>query len=269
MYINGFPGTSRGGISTVGNRLDVYAANAGPLNLQENGNFNIEAFAGATAGKTPTFGITGYKTGDASRTLLISIDDAVNNQAIFEGINTIAFDADLVLKAYTRSITIPANAATLGPTAPGATSVGTYRGLAFDADAETVNLTFEIPDDWNGTSDMMLKVYWSNEPADALANTETVKWDFTYRVTAEGEDLDADPAGSGTGTYTQSGAGTDGELIETEITIVYNESNQPLVVDSIVGILLDRDMTGDSYAGDAVVIQWEIDYTSIGIPNHD
>jgi len=174
----------------------------------------------------------------------------------------------LFVSNYTVSIDFAPSHATVGGTAPTATTIGTSRGLAFDADAEIVFLEFEVPGDWVGTSNMELKVYWVPEAGVAMSNTETVKWDISYHSTAEGEAIDNGTQKDTTATYTQSGAGTDKELIETELILKYDDANQPLTKGDIVTIVFNRDMTADSYASDAVVQKWEIDYTSNTLRNH-
>ncbi len=169
---------------------------------------------------------------------------------------------------YTRHHDIGAGAATTGPTAPTLTTIGTMIGLAFDADAELAGLNVEVPEDWIGTSDMTLTVHWVPEAGAAMTNGQTVIWDARYHSVTVGEAIDAGTLVTASATYTQSGAGTDKEDIATDITIDYDHADQPLTSGDTLTILFDRDMTGDSYGSDAVVIMWELEYTATGMPQH-
>lgn len=164
---------------------------------------------------------------------------------------------------------VPAGSAILGPTAPTATTLGTFRGLAFASDSESANINWEIPGDWDDASDMTLKLYVWPESGDAPADTEVIQFDAQYRSIATGEAYDNGTAVTISPTYTQSGAGTDKALIILTVTIDYDNANQPLTEDDVIGFLLDRDFTGaDTYSGDVYVERAEICYQSVGIPNH-
>jgi hypothetical protein len=169
---------------------------------------------------------------------------------------------------YTRHIDVVGSAATVGSTAPTATTIGNSRPLCFDADAEVVYFQFEVGDDWNESSDYELEIVWNAEEGDALADTETVKFDIAYYSVAEGEAIDNGTEATGTVTYTQSGAGTDKELIESDITIDYDGANQPLTAMDTLTFKFDRDMSGDSYGGDACVHRWELKFTANKLPYH-
>ena len=105
-----------------------------------------------------------------------------------------------------------------------------------------------------------------NESGTAIADAETVKFDITYRSIAEGETLTNGTVATATITYTQSGAGTDLELIESEITLAFDDSNQPLAAGDYVGVTFNRDFTTDTYAADANVFLWYVEYGSTGLP---
>ncbi len=171
-----------------------------------------------------------------------------------------------VFTGYSRHIDIPPSAATGGPTAPAATTVGTSRGLAFNADAEEAFLHLEIPVDWDGVSNIVLHTHWVATSGDAVADGETVKWDITYHSAAVGEAVDVGTAATATVTHTQSGAGTDKEIYDSDITLPYNTGNQPLTAEDHLNIQLTRDVSGDTYSGDPTVIHWELEYTSNALP---
>jgi len=198
---------------------------------------------------------------EITATTNLVVEDTIKGTLIY-------VDSLIINGGYTRSKVISASAAGVGVTAPTATITGTFYGLGFDADAETAYFKYEVQEDWDGSSDMVLKIYWSPTNGDVIANGETVKFDASYRSIAEGEAIDNGTAVDITETYTQSGAGTDKEYIITEITIDYDNGNQPLTKGDIVGIVFNRDVTTDTYSGDAIVSQWEIDFTSVTLSVH-
>jgi hypothetical protein len=174
--------------------------------------------------------------------------------------------ADEITFISVRHNDIPIGATTVGPTAPGNICNGSVCGKGFDADGEQVSLVVDIPSAWNGASDMTLRVSWTNQSGSAIPDTKKVIWDFDYRsVDPTSETVSEGTEVAGTVTYTQSGAGTDGEIFRSDITIPYATGNQPLAVsDNLIGILT-RDVTGeagDSYAGDALVYLVELIYQS-------
>jgi len=73
-------------IGSAGLHLNMFASN------------NVYLFDLAEEGQTPQFVIRGYKSGDtARRSLYIKIDPSVNNQVLFSGVDTYAFDGVLSL----------------------------------------------------------------------------------------------------------------------------------------------------------------------------
>lgn len=203
--------------------------------------------------------------------LLLSINLLAYSQAAINADESgnITVGGNVTLKDYTRHHDLTASAATTGPTAPTPTTVGTFRGLGFDADNEVVFFALEIPSDWNGTSNITLVVHWYSTDGDIIANGETVKWDATYRSIAAGEAVDNGTAVTATATFTGGGSETDKEHYETSITIVFTGGNQPLAVGDDIGFQFDRDVSGDSYSGAGIVYKWDMVYTSNTIPRGD
>lgn len=175
----------------------------------------------------------------------------------------------VILSGYIRHHDIMASSAILGPTAPSAVTIGTFRGLGFDADAEQAFFAPEVPTDWNETSDMALVVHWFPTSGDAVANGETVKWDISYRSIAEGEAVDRGTAVTITATFTGGASETDKEHYETILIIDFDNADQPLSVDDDIGFQFDRDKTGDTYSGAGIVYKWDLVYTSNTIPRGD
>lgn len=171
-------------------------------------------------------------------------------------------------RSYTRHHDVQSSEASQGATAPTPVTIGTARCLGFDADAEVVFLNIEIPSEWDGASDMIFRIHWISESGDALADGETVKWDATYRANAPGVAIDNGTAVTATATHTQVGAGIDKEHLMTNITIDYDNVNQPLIADNGLYIQFNRDMSGDTYTGDGVVCRWDLQYTANKLPTH-
>ncbi len=167
---------------------------------------------------------------------------------------------------YTRHIVLDAGAAVVGGTAPSPTTVGTFRGLGFDADNEVANLHFTVPSDWDESSNMTLDIHWFPTSGDIIAENETVKWDISYRSIATGEAVDNGTVATATATFTGGASEADKEHYETSITIPYTGGNQPLTVDDDIGIQFDRDVSGDDYTGAGIVFQWHLEYTSNALP---
>ena len=178
--------------------------------------------------------------------------------------------SSITLANYTQYLTVPAGHAYLGPTAPDTEQCGNFPCLGFDADAETVNIVREIPDDYVSGTDMKLRIYWTNEATDAIANDETVKWDISYRIRDwDDETYDGSNATTGTITYTEVGTpGTDKDTHISEITLADDDGDNPIVAGQTIGIQFDRDVGGDTYSGEGRITMWEIEYTSNGIINH-
>lgn len=175
----------------------------------------------------------------------------------------------VILDNYLRHHDITISSATLGPNVPTATTVGTFRGLGFDADNEAVYFVIEIPPDWNAVSDMTLVVHWFSTSGDIIANGETVKWDASYRSIAEGEAVDNGTVVVATGTFTGGASEIDKEHYQTPLTIVYSGGNQPLVAGDDIGFQFDRDVSGDTYSGAGIVYKVDLVYYSNTVPQGD
>lgn len=194
----------------------------------------------------------------------ITLKRALTQEAAATFEAAVTEEAEPVLPSRTRKIRIPPGAAFLpGSNPPTKTILGTGQGLTFDADNEKCFIECVVPPDWEGDSDLTLSVYWHPESGTAVGDGETVKWDLSYRSLAAGEALDNGTAAAATATETQSGAGTDKALYKTDITIDHDDGDQPLVAGDQVVMQFDRDMTGDTYSADAVVVGWELSYSSV------
>ncbi len=183
------------------------------------------------------------------------------------------FTAAPVFASYTRHIDLDIGAAVLGPNAPTATTIGTSRGLGFDADNQAIYVEFDIPSDWDGASNMNFNIHWHGTSGDAVANTEKVKWDSHYRSVAIGEAVDNGTLVTATTTFTGGASEGDKETYQTVIVIVYTGGNQPLTAGDILYMQIDRDVTGEaggggSYSGLGIITLVELEYTSIANASH-
>lgn len=174
-------------------------------------------------------------------------------------------DAITYVTPFTRHTDITFGAANLGPTAPINLCNGSFCGLGFDADAEQADIIIDVPEGWIGTSDLTLTVTWTNQAADAIADTEDVDLEIEYRSIARtGETTSNGTAVTVAADYTQSGAGTDGELFTATFTIDFDNANQPITVDDLFMAMVTRDLTGEtnSYSGNAILGLAELAFSS-------
>ncbi len=178
-----------------------------------------------------------------------------------------------VFASYTRHHDLQIGAAVLGPNAPTPTTIGTSRGLGFDADNEAAYVAEEIPSEWDGASDFRLRIHWHGENGDPVADTEKVKWDAHYRSVAIGEAVDNGTLVTATTTFTGGASEGDKETYVTAITIVYTGGNQPLAVGDQLYIQVDRDVTGEAgggggYSGQAIITMLEFEYAANALATH-
>ena len=166
--------------------------------------------------------------------------------------------------ALYRRLPIQAIVSTAHPSnTPDTEIIGTYIGLGFDDDNDNALMTFEIPGDWDGASDISFKLYYAF--AIAPADGETVKFDISYRARAEHEDIDTGNATTGTVTETISAAAGEtavGYLFENSITLAYQNGDNPISAADLIGISFDRDDAGDTENGEAIVVLFELRYTA-------
>jgi len=168
-------------------------------------------------------------------------------------------------QGYARTYKLSAGASTTGGTAPSPTTVGTMRGLAFNATAELAFIGMKIPTDWDTTTAINLVIHWVPTDGDTPLNGETVRFDIQYHSAAVGEAVDQGTVAVGTVTYTQSGTGVPKGIIESTIVLPASTGNQPLAIGDDLNIRFNRN-TVDTYSGDPNVFFWTFEYTSIGLP---
>ena len=176
---------------------------------------------------------------------------------------TITFGEYFTVPTYTLDYVIPSSGANLGPTAPSNDINAHCGGLGFDAANEVVNIPFEVPNCWDGASDIVLKIYWCNEDGDVIQNGETVKFVASWRSIDWGtEGADNGTVATDSSTHTQSGVGTAAQTLEEEITIPRTGGNQPISVGDSLSIIINRDTGADNYSGKAIIDKFEVSFQS-------
>ena len=180
--------------------------------------------------------------------------------------STMKLTGELTVGTFTRHHDINVGSALLGPTAPTLELIGLARGLGFDSDAETAYFSVEVSSDWVGTTDMSISVDWA--PNTAPSDTETIKWDISYRAVSAGETVNVTSPTDITATYTQSGVGIVGELINTPITIDFDDATNPLTEGDIIFVEFTRDVTGDTFGEIPIVFNLNLAYDANTVAKH-
>lgn len=165
--------------------------------------------------------------------------------------------------ARTRRVPLTLNLDASNP--PTAVAAGLSQGLSFAADADDiVNAAVRVPSDWDGASDLVLKLRWTNTAATAIALDETVTWSLAWRSKAATEVYDAGTAGAASVTYTETGdpTGTDKATLESSLVIDYDDEDQPLAAGDLLSLELRRDVSEDDYAAGAVLLLAWLEYQS-------
>lgn len=166
----------------------------------------------------------------------------------------------LTVVTYNREIYADANHLATGAQAPTNQIIAAALTKGFDDANDEVLAEVEVPDEWDGSSDALLYIYWVNEQGSAIPDTKKVIWAPTYWVTAINGTMGSGTVATPTAaTYTQSGgAGTDGTLHRASITLARLDANQPLVKGSTITMSIKRDTAtegGDTYAADACIVK--------------
>ncbi len=254
------------GTTTAGADLHIYANNT-----ITTGNLGFRIEQDGTGDVLQNFLLTGgqdYSIGidnDSGDAFVIGVGSDLGTTPV---INVDTSGVVTFPQGYTRKLIIAAGAASQGSTAPTFTTVGTTRGLAFNANAEQAFFALAVPPDWDGTSNFSLGVHWLPTSGDAIANAETVKFDISYHASALGEAVDQGTVAAASTTYTQSGAGVDKEHLLTMITIPATGGNQPLAVGDTLNMVFNRDATTDTYSGNPNIYFWTLEYTAMGLPQN-
>lgn len=146
--------------------------------------------------------------------------------------------------------------------------VDELQGHGFSLDAHAACTQFCVPADFS-TGNLTLRLYWAPASGSAIPDTKKVMWDATIRSRPIGQVYDAGSVYVASGSFTQTGgAGTDKQLLTTDITIDPANVNQPVAATHLMTIQLSRDVTGeggDTYAAAAVFMGASLFYNSTTI----
>ena len=169
-------------------------------------------------------------------------------------------------RAYTATKSIFIEDLRVGSTPPTLDSV--LFGWAFDADAEAIRCEAAVPEDWDGASNMTLRLHW--HASATIDDTETMKWQVTWGTIDAGEAADNGTEVVSATTYTQSGAGTAKEYFQTDLTIDFDDAGQPIAKGDLLTFLIQLDAsnsTGVSVgSNDGVLVKVELRYTALDQP---
>lgn len=203
--------------------------------------------------------------GDAGIVRLANGDSMCWRNAANDGNACISVSGDdrLMVPPYTRNQHMFIGAATLGPTAPTSVTVGNARCLQFAQaqTAETAHLTWIIPGEWDGASDIQLHMRVFPEAGDAMADGEVIEFDVTYNVLEPGDQYDQTSV-TVSPTYTQSGAGADKAMLCLDATLDYDHGSVPLVANHEIFASIDLDEAATTYSGDPILCQLHTRYTA-------
>jgi len=188
--------------------------------------------------------------------------DDTGSTATIDGSGNMVLGGTLTVAPFTRHVQLPAQTVGNINTRPTPATYGTVACLDFDAGptAEYAYATFEVGSDWVGGEDMTLEIDWFPSSG-AMAGTDTIKWDITYRSVAEGETITNGTAV--TVSVTDSGDYAQYIVEHTPFTLDYDNANQPLVHEDHVFIQITRDVgVANDFAGDVCVTAFELIYNA-------
>lgn len=166
---------------------------------------------------------------------------------------------------YERHVQLTADLSGAPASQPTLVTVGTASALQFaSSGTEYAYVTWEVPDDWDGTS-ITLEVDWLPDSG-AMSGSDTVKFTVAWRCIAEGETLTngtiATAYGTAVGDYAQY------KTDHMGIAIAYDNANQPMTTQDHVYFQISRDTgVANDFAGTVAVTAFEIIYQSTGFPS--
>ena len=138
----------------------------------------------------------------------------------------------------TKHIELPLEGFRKGVSAPTETVRGNLAGWLFDADGEILYLTFHVPGEWDGESNLTIVL----ECLLTAAETANDKIDWETIVTPIGDGEDADSIGTQTpGTEKDIGAVTAaGTRHRCNIILDYDDGTAPIAAEDLVTVALSR-----------------------------
>jgi hypothetical protein len=134
---------------------------------------------------------------------------------------------------------------------------GTHRTHSWQMteDADYMTGMIEIPQTWNGASDLTFRPIWAGLSSSAIADTETVVFAGGWYKVAAGSVYTTATLTTFAATYTQSGAGTGGEIIRSvTFTIDYDASGNALSPGDQIYIHFRHTAAGTYDSGTAEIV---------------
>lgn len=197
--------------------------------------------------------------------LSLPIYAALRDSGTSDGTNyvNIANDGEITLAGnarVTKEIRLETTSLAPGSTGPDATIIGNYLGYSYDIGDDSV-VTFEIPDDWDTSTNLTAKIYWYiNE---AYASDKEVQWRIQWSATPKDNTEAIDSP-----TYTGSIDFGDQDIPDTAKYLT-SSSSETIAVASlsagdVMGFTVDRVALddGDNPTADPVIVHVEVEYTS-------
>jgi hypothetical protein len=166
--------------------------------------------------------------------------------------------------AHTRSETVQVGSTFVGAGAPTVDVNGSAQGWGLDAVGEELFFALTVPDSWDGASDIKVLVYWVNQSGDALVAGETVIFDYDYRVVDLQSDTNHAKSGTeatATATHTATGTPADGRVERTDISLAYNDVNQPYTYNQALGGNLHINAS-QTYTGKVIITGIQFAWTA-------
>ena len=146
-----------------------------------------------------------------------------------------------------------------GPVAPTFATCGSFFGQKYTTIPGSVSYhSAPLLLCWDGSTDLFIFVFFSDEEGDTIADGETVIFDFEYRSIAAQPGVPGDSALDGNTvtvqpTYTQSGAGDNCLTLVAVATLDKDDADQAYDYgQSIVGALSIN--AASTYSGDPIVV---------------
>jgi len=136
------------------------------------------------------------------------------------------------------------------------TSAGTpITGLAFDdSSIETMYDAFEIPANWMNDTNVTIKVYFFNDYSQT--GTKVCRWAIDYQIYADLETLGSKTTTTLTVNKSLPADVAEDTFMKAEMTMPYNDANNPIVRDKTVMFSIYRDSTdaADTMVNDSILV---------------
>jgi hypothetical protein len=160
--------------------------------------------------------------------------------------------------------------AVLSSSAPSLNTV--VGGLAFAKNSSAISyFNCRVPEDWDGASNLGLNLYWHSTAKLDDAVPEAIKWQAVWRKAtpgngALGQVMDHDTAVTVTTTLTANAEVAAKQVYNTQLSIVYNSTNQVIAKGDVVTFAISRATVTNDAASDLVLLGADLQYTTKHLP---